>query len=219
MGYIAIGDIHGCHQSLAKLLEAVKPSKEDVVVFIGDYIDRGPDSKGVLDFLLEYQETQSCIFLRGNHEEMLLDWRDGDRSGIWQSNGGMETLESYWQLGSTKAEIPKAHIAFIEKTRIYYDTPDYLFVHAGINPHFSVSENLEMFNEDVFLWERSHLRNGSKLWEKTVVCGHTPQARVLFKDNLICIDTGCVFSHLPHLGTLTAIRLPEEEIVSVSYVG
>lgn len=218
MGYIAIGDIHGCYNSLVNLLERIQPSKEDTVVFIGDYIDRGPNTKSVIDYLLEYKEDHACVFLRGNHEEMFLDYLAGDRSGIWESNGGVETLESYWAL-SSNSKIPQAHIDFIESTQLYLETDEFLFVHAGINPHFSIAENLELFDQDVFLWERSHLRNGSKLWEKTVVCGHTPQAQTLFKENLICIDTGCVFSHIPHLGNMTAIRLPERQVTSVAYSG
>ena len=220
MGLIAIGDIHGCLVTLENLIKKIAPTDEDELVFIGDYIDRGPDSKGVIAYLMDLATQKRCVFLRGNHEAMMLDYLEDDPSGIWEANGGFETLESYWKDWKPgQPKIPEDHIAFIQQTRLFYETADYFFVHGGLKPRFTIKENLEYFSEDVFLWERTHLKTGSEQWEKTVVCGHTPLAKVLFLPKLISIDTGCVFSYVSHLGVLSAIRLPEQEIISLAFEG
>lgn len=213
MAFIAIGDIHGCSVTLEALLTELAPTSEDTLIFIGDYIDRGPDSKGVIDLLLAYKQQQSCIFLRGNHEQMLLDALETGNSALWLSNGGKETMESYRRAGLNA--ISDEHLNFIHESLPYYDTEEFLFVHGGIKPRFSVAENLALFDQDVFLWERSHLRTEHNAWEKTVVCGHTPQPHVLFRPHLICIDTGCVFTFIPQFGTMSAIRLPEREVITI----
>lgn len=217
MGLIAIGDIHGCAKTLEALLDRLAPSPEDHLVFIGDYIDRGPDSKGVIDHLLELRETHRCTFLRGNHEAFMLDYLDNGAFNLWSANGGVSTVRSYT---SSRAElnIPDAHEAFVRDTKLYYETPDFFFVHAGLKPDLSIKENLSQSGEDVFLWERSHMRARRLKWEKPVVCGHTPQPEPINRDKLIAIDTGCVYHMHPGLGRLTAVRLPEREFVLVNYV-
>ncbi len=214
MGLIAIGDIHGCRTALERLLDELSPQPTDQLIFVGDYIDRGPDSKGVIDRLLTLREAQDCVFLRGNHEAMMLDYlSDGDWN-LWQMNGGVETLESY----SVDADgtIPDEHKDFLQETRVYHETEEFFFVHAGLKPDLTVAENKERHGEDVFLWERSHLQAPNLAWEKTVVCGHTPQPQPIDRPNLICIDTGCVFAPRFGQGSLTAVRLPEREWISVS---
>lgn len=218
MGLVAIGDIHGCARTLDALLDRLAPGSDDHLLFIGDYIDRGPDSKGVIDRLLKLDQTCRCTFLRGNHEAMMLDYLDQGEYELWRINGGIETLSSYVTQGR-QVEIPQSHIAFLRTTELYYETPDFFFAHAGLLPHLTVAENKAQCGEDVFLWERSHLQAREVAWEKPVVCGHTPQPCPVNRDKLIVIDTGCVYYTHPQLGRLTAAYLPEREFVSVDYQG
>ena len=96
MSTLAIGDVHGCHTALASLLEVVGPTSADCLVFLGDYIDRGPASRSVMDLLISQSKLHSCVFLRGNHEVMVLEARDDAlKANLWQSYGGLETLYSY----------------------------------------------------------------------------------------------------------------------------
>lgn len=211
--YIAIGDVHGCWQSMETLLDKLAPYYNNrQFVFIGDYIDRGPDSKKVVDILLDFQKKVDCVFLRGNHEQMLLDAiRKGKRS-LWLMNGGDTTLHSYGiQDGSVT--FPKEHQKFYEETRMYYDTEDYFFVHAGLSPGKTIAQSIEDDREiQEFLWERSHLNAFETPWEKTVVFGHTPRTKPINKNKMIGIDTGCVYERVGY-GKLTAVKLPEEEFI------
>lgn len=216
MGLIAIGDIHGCAKTLDVLLDRLAPASEDHLVFVGDYIDRGPNSKAVIDRMLELRETHTCTFLRGNHEAFMLDYLDNGAFNLWSANGGVSTIRSYTD-GRAEVEIPESHVEFVRSTKLYHETSDFLFVHAGLKPQLSVKENLERFGEDVFLWERSHMRTNDVAWEKTVVCGHTPQPEPISRDKLIAIDTGCVYHMHPGLGRLTAVYLPERDFVAVKY--
>ena len=220
MGLIAIGDIHGCLGTLNVLLERLAPTEDDHLIFIGDYIDRGPDSKGVIDCLLALRESRKCTFLRGNHEAFMLDYLQTRDFELWGINGGIATLKSYADEGQN-VHIPEAHIAFVKETELYYDDPDFFFVHAGLRPELTVAENLEQCGEDVFLWEREHLyaHDHELVWEKPVVCGHTPKPEPLNRDKLIDIDTGCVYHMHPRMGRLTAVCLPAREFVIVEYVG
>ena len=218
MGLIAIGDIHGCARTLDRLLSDLDIQPDDHLVFIGDYIDRGPDSKGVVDRLLELRKTVTCTFLRGNHEDLFLGYLDKDEYDIWAINGGIATLESYRdETGSIT--IPEEHIQFMRDTEILLETDDFVFVHAGMRPTLTVAENLENADPQVFMWERSHLKAAELPWEKTVVCGHTPVSEPVDKGNLLNIDTGCVFYTNPSLGLLTAVRLPERTYVVTPFSG
>ncbi|MFT5143468.1 MAG: serine/threonine protein phosphatase 1 [Rhodothermales bacterium] len=218
MGLIAIGDIHGCPKTLDALLLELNPGSDDHLVFIGDYIDRGPDSKGVVDRLIELGKNQKCTFLRGNHEALLMGYLDAGETDIFVFNGGSTTLASYdMEIGAL--HFPDTHLSFFRNTKMYLETEDAVFVHAGLRPGLSVAENLERGDEMVFLWERSHIRcsNEELEWEKTVICGHTPVPRVINLPKLINLDTGCVFFRRTGLGRMTAVRWPEREFVSVIY--
>lgn len=220
MDLIAIGDIHGCARTLEALLERLAPTAGDDLVFVGDYVDRGPDSKGVLDRLIALSETHRCTFLRGNHEALMLEYVEEGVYDLWGANGGIATLSSY--VGTARqVQIPPAHLAFIRDTVLYHNTPDFFFVHAGLRAGMTIQENLRCGGEDVFLWERSHLGVSDQqlAWEKTVVCGHTPRAEPINRPRLIGIDTGCVYHTHPRMGRLTAVRLPEREFISVPYQG
>ena len=219
MSLIAIGDIHGCARTLDALLERLQPTADDHLVFVGDYIDRGPDSKGVIDRLIKLRKSFTCTFLRGNHEALMLGYLDYGEFDLWHVNGGVATLNSYAVDDGEHAHIPADHIAFVRQTELYLDTPEFFFVHAGLNPNWTIAESLAHADEDTFLWERGHLQAQALAWEKCVVCGHTPQPQPLDRDLLINIDTGCVYHMHPRLGKLTAVRLPEREFVSVPYSG
>jgi serine/threonine protein phosphatase 1 len=231
MGLIAIGDVHGCPDSLDALLDRLAPDPDaDHLVFVGDYIDRGPDSKGVIDRLLALQENgPACTFLRGNHEALMLDYLAGGEGQpaadathalrLWQQNGGGATLRSYASSGGTTVQLPEAHVAFVRETELYHETPDFFFVHAGLDPERTVRENVEADDERTFLWERGHFEAPEPAWEKPVVCGHTPQPEPIDREKLIAIDTGCVYHRRAGLGRLTAVHLPEREFVSVEYQG
>ena len=225
MGLIAIGDIHGCADTLDALLSRLAPAEDDHLIFIGDYIDRGPNSKGVIDRLLTLRQAQQCTFLRGNHEAFMLAYlQNQDRElDLWVMNGGIATLRSYAAANQrvfVPEDFPEEHIEFVKQTKLYYEAPGFFFVHAGLRPELTIAENLMHCGEEVFLWERDHLLPRIELaWEKTVVCGHTPRPEPLNLDKLIDIDTGCVYHMHPKMGRLTAVRLPEREFVMVDYVG
>lgn len=217
MGLIAIGDVHGCLETLAALLGRLAPTPDDHLVFVGDYVDRGPDSFGVIEYLLRLGQEVPCTFLRGNHEAMMLDYLDHGHMELWSSNGGLATLESYERAGV--ARVPPAHLDFLRATELVHRRGGFVFVHAGLRPQLTVAENLARFGEDVFLWERSHLKAATRAWEAPVVCGHTPLPEPLDEPDLIAIDTGCVYHRHPRLGRLTAVMLPERAFVSVPYQG
>jgi serine/threonine protein phosphatase 1 len=216
MGLIAIGDIHGCPQSLDLLLNRIEPTSNDHLLFVGDYIDRGPDSKAVIDRLLDLREEVPCTFLRGNHEAMMIEYLDTGAFSLWRMNGGVSTLQSYMDDGS-EITIPDAHATFVRETKLYHETDDSLFVHAGLKPHLTIDENLQEADEEVLLWERGHLDASELAWEKPVVCGHTPQPEPIDREKLILIDTGCVYHMQPGMGRLTAVYLPEREFIDVPY--
>ena len=210
--YVAIGDVHGCLQSLQALTKKLEKYSDRQFIFLGDYIDRGPDSKGVVDFLLDYREQQDCIFLRGNHEQMLLDAYYNDNLDLWLMNGGRSTLESYGAKYN-QLNIAESHIEFYKNTRMYYDTPDFFFVHAGLSPAKTIEQSLKDDNDiQDFLWERSHLNVFETPWEKTVVFGHTPRPHPIRKNKMLGLDTGCVYESLGY-GKLTAAVLPEMKFV------
>lgn len=197
MTYV-FGDIHGCLKSFNFLLERLSPGKGDVVVTLGDYIDRGPASKGVIDRLLKLRDETTLVALRGNHELMMEDARKGPpASSFWLLNGGIETLESY--SGRSLANIPQEHWQFLSELKTHHEMDNFLLVHAT-PPADACIENCD---DDDLYWSR--FRNPKPRADgKILVCGHTPQdERVPVHHNgNICIDTGCV-----HEGYLTALTL------------
>ncbi len=197
-----VGDIHGCLGPLKQLLRKIEPRREDEVVFIGDYIDRGLHSREVVDALLAL--PYRCVFLMGNHERMLLDYLDGaDEDGLFLLNGGEATLKSY---GGDAANIPPGHLAFFRGLRMYYETADYLFVHAGVRPNLPMGAQKP---EDL-VWIRQEFFRFIGRYPKPVIFGHTPLRRVLNQPDRIGIDTGCVYG-----GKLTCLKLPERTLIQV----
>ncbi|MDE2322089.1 MAG: serine/threonine protein phosphatase [candidate division NC10 bacterium] len=196
-----IGDIHGCLEPLHRLIAQLRLSEADEVVFLGDYVDRGPDSKGVVDYLLTLGGRY--IFLMGNHERMFLDFLQGKERALFLYNGGTATLESYGGL----SRIPAAHLAFLERLRPYYETEDCLFVHAGIRPGIPLQDQ----DESDLLWIREEFYAYPGRYPKTVIFGHTPMREVLMDEDRIGIDTACVYGN-----KLTCLILPSREVIQVS---
>ncbi len=201
----AIGDIHGCLDKLQRLMGKLQVAGHDTIIFLGDYIDRGPDSKGVIDFLLMLKEELPArfIFLRGNHEVMFLDYLAGINQQAYLYYGGTDTVDSY--SGDTGTfSVPEAHRQFFNALESSYETPDYVFVHAGLRPGVPISEQVD---EDR-LWIRSGFVNSDYDWGKRVIFGHTPFIVPRIEKNKIGIDTGAVYGR-----ELTCLILPEIDFV------
>jgi len=198
---IAVGDIHGCVDELDALLVAIEPCAGDKLVFLGDYIDRGPSPRGVVERLIELRSSATCdtVFLRGNHEDMMLAFlgERGRHGEAFLFNGGRATLASYGIPTTVpgeeaRAKIPDAHLEFIRALELKHVDAPFLFVHAGIAPLRSLDDQ----DEEDLLWIREEFIRNSHPLRSTVVFGHTPQREVLwhlpFK---IGLDTGCVYGN------------------------
>jgi len=215
-GHIIVGDIHGCIESLKDLITKLEPYHDRRYVFLGDYIDRGFDSYGVIDFLIQFSKGHDCVFLRGNHEHMALEaflHDDEEAWELWMTNGGKSSLDSYSRRETTLVEA-EGHLDFIVSTDFYYESDDFVCVHGGMNPYMSIQENLIQNDPIDFLWERRHVTTVIPSWEKTVIFGHTPFKEVKMESNMIGLDTGCVFSDRGY-GTLSALLMPEKQIIDV----
>ncbi len=205
----AVGDIHGCLDKLLLLMDkiVVDPEK-DVLVFLGDYIDRGPNSFEVVEYLIGLKKRfQNIVFLKGNHEEMLEKYLAGPDRYTYIANGGRQTLESY--LGRSKPDgppIPREHLDFYESLSLYYQTGEYIFVHAGIRGDVPV----EMQSAEDILWIREGFIHSSHDFGKRVVFGHTPFPEPLIQPNKIGIDTGAVYGN-----RLTCVKLPDLDFIAV----
>ena len=191
MRTLAIGDIHGVTSALDALLAAVKLKPDDRLIFLGDYVDRGPDSKGVIDRLIALRKTHDVVCLRGNHELMMVRSRD-DKSErrMWLSVGGAQTLGSYGKapgLAGTVGDIPREHWEFLEATCVdYCETETHIFVHANLDSEIPLNEQSDL----MLFWEFLSSPIGH-VSGKTVICGHTSQrsGEPLDLGDTICIDT------------------------------
>lgn len=209
----AIGDIHGCLDHLERLLEEVNPDlHRHKLVFIGDYIDRGPNSKGVVEYIIRLRKLyppENIICLKGNHEAMFLDFLDDIQPELFLFNGGRSTLREYWGERWERLKelrLPPEHEEFFLSLRKYYETPDYIFVHGGLKPGVSLEEQKD---EDLF-WIRGEFIASFEDFGRRVIFGHTPLRYPLVMPNKIGIDTGCVYGNF-----LTCVRLPAEEFYFV----
>jgi len=212
MNTYAIGDIHGKFHMLVELIAKIAPEKDDTLIFLGDYIDRGDMSFEVIEFLIGLNKKHNCVFLMGNHEVMFLDFLSGIHENMFKMNGGYKTVNNYEIHGYDihhhtpylERTLPRTHIDFLHNLKYYHETEEYIFVHAGLLPYIS----LEKQPKDELVWIRFRFIESSYDWGKKVIFGHTPSSEVLFEANKICIDTGAAYS-----GPLTAIKLPEETII------
>ncbi|WP_046865771.1 metallophosphoesterase family protein [Microvirga massiliensis] len=208
----AVGDIHGradlldgMRQSIAEDLEEF-PINAPAIVFLGDYVDRGPDSRVVLDRLTASPFPARIVPLRGNHEAMLLQFLNNPETlTTWRHNGGLETLYSYGldvrevRLGRGYEEaayelrklIPAAHLEFLRATPLSFTSGDYFFCHAGVRPEIDLTEQTE---EDL-LWIREEFTASERDFGKVVIHGHTPVSEPEIHHNRINIDTGAYISN------------------------
>jgi serine/threonine protein phosphatase 1 len=203
---IAIGDIHGCLTALATLIGMLDLREGDLLVTLGDYVDRGPDTRHVLDQMVELFDAGRVIPLRGNHELMMMRARDSvSEERFWRSFGGDDALESYSTADrqGRLQDVPDRHWRFMASDcRDWYETDEFIFVHAGVNPWIPLEQQIE---DDLF-WrtfaDRPHLSG------KLVICGHSVQQSGVPKNlgHTVCIDTGVYAG-----GWLTALDVQTHE--------
>lgn len=209
---IAIGDIHGCSKAFCSLISAFDPRSEDTVVTLGDYVDRGPDAKGVLDRLISLRECCQLIPLLGNHEEMMLDVLGGSAPYGWLQFGGSQTLDSYGFSGDLGC-IPKSHINFLQECLDVWESDSYFFTHGN----FLSDRPLNRQTSKILRW--TNLREmvpGPHISGKIAIVGHTANktGEILDLGHLKCIDTYCYGGKW-----LTGIDLTEGEIIQVNKEG
>jgi diadenosine tetraphosphatase ApaH/serine/threonine PP2A family protein phosphatase len=210
----AIGDIHGCPDELAVMLKTIAPRAGDTVVFIGDYIDRGPSARDVIDQVLDLERGDSeLVLLKGNHEDMMLSFLGlpGNYGESFLFNGGVATLESYGvgeaNLSRAIEHVPDAHLEFMSRLAVSYLRPPYLFVHAGIMP----TRQLEEQQTEDLLWIRQEFIFNPHRIDATVVFGHTPMRGVMIDlPYKLGIDTGLVYG-----GKLTCVEFNEGVLYQV----
>jgi serine/threonine protein phosphatase 1 len=216
----AIGDLHGEKWKLMALLKALP--EVDQLVFLGDYVDRGPDVCGTLDELIRLQnERPETVFLRGNHEQLMLDARayfdpgstevvDAELVANWFGWGGFETVQSYTGRGDPWfRRVPDAHWRFLEATRLEHRAGPYIFVHAGLPP----PGHRDRSGREPRLWIREAFLESDADFGGIVVFGHTPVNRPFVGQSKIGIDTGAVFG-----GRLTAALLDPDAPAKVSFI-
>ncbi len=226
----AIGDIHGQYSRLLKLLARLGDLADpgDSLVLVGDYVDRGPDSRGVLDHLIALHDggwDGPVITLRGNHEAIMMEAIMSPKSEHeWFRNGGWDTVISYTagaQVRNWRPFVPAPHLELLAALQPWYEDEHAIYVHAGMRPGVAPAESRE---EDLY-WIREEFINSDYAWDKVVVFGHTPQYeatgqtiidlermpwRPLDRPEKIGIDTGVAYG-----GPLTAVVLPDREFISV----
>lgn len=208
MSSYAISDIHGCLHTLRQMLEVVLPAdKHNIYYFLGDYVNKGPDSKGTLDYLMKFAQNHQCRFIRGNHDQLLLDIQQGLTLDSHRTAQLQLTLQSF---GITNPlDIPTSYLEFINQMEWYISLPKWLLVHAGFN--------FEM--EDIFIDKLAMLStklmkyDAAKTLHRPIVRGHIPnpvaklQKEIAEQATIIGLDTGCVYRHNKDLATLTALDL------------
>jgi diadenosine tetraphosphatase ApaH/serine/threonine PP2A family protein phosphatase len=219
MSRYVIGDIHGCNDELRYLIEGLPLVSGDQLVFLGDYIDRGPDSRGVVSFLISLQRSHpeiQSVFLKGNHEDMLLSYLglDGQHGEMFLVNGGNATLESYG-IAASRPEpqealsfIPPEHLSFYQQLENHHVTDSFLCVHAGVHPRKPLGEQTD---EELF-WIRNAFIYSSHILPYTICFGHTPQATVFYDlPYKVGLDTGLVYGNM-----LTCLELDEKVLYQIN---
>lgn len=215
----AISDIHGCANTFRRLIEnKIQPSKQDEIYLLGDYIDRGPCSKGVVDYIIRLQNQGYQLFtLKGNHEAVLLKCYKNDKYQLntpdlldlkkgWFRHGGKATLQSFGV--STAAEIPKKYIHFFNTLDYYKETGNFVLVHAGLN--FNIQNPFH--DKYAMLWTKSKQADLSKINNKRIVHGHVPATlseiqRNIESSHTFSVDNGCVYQNRKEMGNLLALEL------------
>lgn len=215
----AVGDIHGCLERLISLHEQIaadltaRPADDVWLIHLGDYVDRGPESAQVVEWLLAGPPVPgaTCVNLMGNHEEMMLSAVSATEQGPanhWLTNGGADALMSWGVPRSaphkTWAEhIPKEHLIFLRDLRLYYEVGPYLFVHAGVRPGLPIDRQARAD----LLWIREPFLSSKANHGSIIVHGHTPRQEPTVRANRIGIDTGAVIG-----GVLTCVVLEDDKL-------
>lgn len=225
-----IGDIHGCYFTLLDLINKLSIEKGDKLIFLGDYIDRGPHSKRVIDYIMSI-EGPDVITLMGNHERMCVDANRGSGywGQTWMNNGGGITVDSYDERTEEekvrpsllypelqdewRAKLPRVseeHIQWMESLPVFYEDDDFFYCHAGIDPDYSFDDQIE----DDLLWIRNRFLKSENVWPKKIVFGHTPMQKVQIKENKIGVDTGACYGNMLSaicLDTMTVYSVPHND--------
>lgn len=207
MRTIVIGDIHGCYNELKKLmdnliLEEVYNPETDRLIFLGDYIDRGENPRMVIRYVRNLQENNpNVIALMGNHEDMMIDFVDGNYDSGWTWNGNQFTLKSYEGYHTEFLD----DVEWARNLPLYFEDENFIYVHAGIDK----SKSMKRQSRNTLLWIRENFIYSTKKYKKKVVFGHTPKCYepyyTLADD--VCIDSACVYG-----GILTALIIEDGEI-------
>jgi serine/threonine protein phosphatase 1 len=211
---LVIGDIHGGLKALIQVLQKAAIQPDDIIIFLGDYVDGWSESPGVLDFLIALSEQQNCIFIKGNHDELLLDWLENRHENlnekVWFKHGGKATVDAYSAISDDKKQ---QHIAFLKSLQNYYlDAENRLFIHAGFT---NMNGVLQEFFPKLMYWDRTlwevalclddRIDKSSPIYPKRlkiyseIFIGHTPVSKTkivapLCKNSVWNLDTGAGFS-------------------------
>jgi len=212
-----IPDIHGCVKTLKKLVQRLNLTNDDQLFFLGDYIDRGPNSKGVLDYIIELETTNNIFAIRGNHEEDIQILVEVDNKGLYKRYFRSQTNVIF----NPDYSLDKKYLDFIKKLPYFYELESHLIVHAGFdftieNPLSSDPDNLE---EMVWLrsWEKNY--SGDKVGNKTIIHGHviTPLNEItenINKNaNILPLDNGCVYPKGADYGNLLCFNITKNELI------
>lgn len=222
---IAIGDIHGGLKALKQLIGKLQITKEDELIFLGDYVDGWSESAQVIQYLIELSKTNTCVFIKGNHDAWCEQWlASAHVNDVWYQHGGKETIESYAHFPD---EDKKAHLNFFEDMDMYHiDDEKRLFVHAGFTSMHGVEKeyNVQIFYFDRTLWEMAltmdkRIEKNSELFPhrlkhyKEIYIGHTPttnysETQPMNAANVWNVDTGAAFT-----GPLSAINVDTKEVL------
>jgi serine/threonine protein phosphatase 1 len=217
----AVGDLHGRSDLLRNLhraldhLEQGRTGKPAIEIYLGDYVDRGPDSRGIVDCLIERSRTHSVVALRGNHEAMLLAVLRGQKAILdWLQHGGLAAVASYGVdvaevdprdeetfIARLREKIPASHIAFLSGLPTKFRLGPYFFAHAGIRPGVDVSRQ----RDDDLMWIRDTFLGDERDHGFVVVHGHTPVQEPEFRPNRMNLDTGAYLT-----GVLTCVRFDDQ---------
>lgn len=208
MRRFVVPDIHGCARTFRRLVrEGIGLTKDDHLYLLGDMIDRGPDSKGVLDFIFELRETGFSVQgVKGNHEEMCLHAGDSfEDMVLWIVNGGQATLDSFDAEGP--GDIPRVYRLFLASLPYYIILDDFILVHGSLN--FDLADPFA--DSEAMLWQRECTVDSSRIGGRRLIAGHTPvtreQLEASLKGDRIMLDNGCVFPVKPGIGSLAALEL------------
>ncbi|ASF39375.1 serine/threonine protein phosphatase [Halobacillus halophilus] len=203
MRYLVVSDIHGDIEKFEDVLqEASYNPQEDQLILLGDYVDRGPCSRDVVAKVIDLVKNDGAIAIKGNHDDLFIRSKyEKEAKKLWDLNGASTTFKSY----NGNMEELRKHQEWMENNlRLYYETEEYIFVHAGLMPHIPLQEQ----EEQTMLWTRQTARVGLG---KTVIHGHTPVRHIAYYEDQVDIDTGAVYG-----GKLSLLELPSHEVYTAT---